>query len=192
VIVGKMADYNPQVYNFVLSPEFSDSVLCWELKNYQVELPTFSVLLDHTLAVIWHVFNNDGVELTNLNKADLSWALRFLEAIDTSQINDTTDLDRLIDYLRKILISRYSMEDEGSILDETQTMLDSIAVPSSSSALEEFYNSFEVNKDIKREQKLAEKLQDVPKCSDEELLKKLQLLNPLIMSLDDVATLQMP
>lgn len=189
-----MDAYNPQVYNFVLSPEFSDSVLCWELNNYKVELPSFSVLYDHTLAVIWHVFNNDGAELTNLNKADIGWALRFLEAIDTSRINDTTDLDRLMDYLRKILISRLAMEDETSFLDQTQEMLDSISVPSSSSALGEFYNSFEVYKDMKKAQKETKKtLQETaPKCTDDELLKKIQSINPLIMSLDDVANLKMP
>lgn len=187
-----MTEYNPQVYNFVLSPEFSDSVLCWELNNYRVELPSFSVLLDHTLAVLWHVFNNDGVELYNLNKADIGWALRFLEAIDTSNINDTTDLDKIIDYLRKILISRYSMEDEENFAEETQTMLDSIAVPSSSSALEEFYNSPEVNKDMKKAQKQTKVQQETPKCTDEDLLKKLKLLNPLITSLDDIVNLKIP
>lgn len=187
-----MAEYNPQVYNFALSAEFSDSVLCWELNNYKVELPNFSVLLDHTLAVIWHVFNNNGVELYSLNKANIGWALRFLEAIDTSLINDTTDLDKIMSFLRKILITRYSMEDERSFLDETQTMLDSIAVPSSSSALDEFYNSFEVNKDLKKAQKRTKLQQDTPKCTDEDLLKKLQTLNPLILTLDDVVNLKMP
>ena len=182
-------EFNPRVYNFVLTPEFADSVMCWDLKSYKVALPSFSVLLDHTLAVIWHIFNNNGAELLNLNKADIGWALRFLEAIDTNHIKDTSDLEKLKNMMRKVLISRYAMEDEQEFLNKTQQRIDSIAPPSSSSALEEIYNSFEVHRDFKRQARKIKPTTAV--CSDEEILKKLKELNPHIQTLNDVINMTM-
>lgn len=91
IFCGKMA-FSPKVYDFVLSKEFSDSILYWGLNNYKVQRPKYSVLLDHTLGVIWHIFNQNGAELITLNKSQLIWALRFLEAIDVSKVPDNTDL----------------------------------------------------------------------------------------------------
>lgn len=180
-------EFNPRVYNFVLSPEFADSVMCWDLKSYKVALPSFSVLLDHTLAVIWHIFNNDGAELLNLNKADIGWALRFLEAIDTNHIKDTSGLEKLKNMMRKVLISRYAMEDEQEFLNKTQQRIDSIAPPSSSSALEEMYNSFEIHRDLKRQAKKIKPITAV--CTDDEILKKLKELNPQIQTLSDITNM---
>lgn len=186
-----MAEFDPQLYNFVLSPELADSVICWDLETLRVRKPSFAVLLDHTLAVIWHAFNLDGAELSCLNKADILWALRFLEAIDTSQISDTTDLDALVEFFRKFLITRYAMEDEKSFSDTNKTIYESISenYPSSSSALEELLNSFEVREDKKTATMMSN---EESKCTDEDLLVTLKKLNPLIQSIDDVKTMTNP
>lgn len=185
-----MAEFSPQVYNFVLSPELADSIICWNLEKFQVKKPSFAVLLDHTIAVIWHIFNLDGAELSCLNKADILWSLRFLEAIDTSQIGDTKDLDSLIDYFRKILITRYSAEDEKSFAEDEKTIYESICenYPSSSSALEELLTSFEVQED----KKSATVQFEESKCADADILKWLKKQNPFIQSLDDVKTMSHP
>ena len=174
----------PIPYNFILSPEMSDSILCWGLEKFEVEKPSFAVLLDHTLAVIWHCFYLEGCELFCLNKADIMWALRFLEAIDISQITEIKDLETLMDFFRKTLITRYALEDEKSFLNNTKTMYDSMEAnyTSNSSALEEFISSPVVQEEMKH----ASKCEGPSNCTDVELLERLKLLNPNIKSLDDV------
>jgi hypothetical protein len=182
-----MGEFNPQPYSFVLSKEFADSTFCWELMRYNVESPTFAVLLDHTIAVIWHVFNISGAELSCFNKADLTWALRFLEAIDTAGIGDTTDLDTLKNYFRKILITRYSVENEKDVQDLNKTMYDSISddMSNSSGALQDFLSSQQVIEDMEKEVKIP-KAKPITKCTDEDLLQKLKSINPNINSINDL------
>lgn len=193
---SKMAEaeeFSPKVYSFVLSPEFGESLMCWELDSYEVASPGFAVLLDHTLAVIWHAFHIDGAELYTLNKADLCWALRFLEAIDTSQAGDTTDLDALIDFLRKTLVTRNSMDDEKLFVENNKTMYDSIADSgfSTSLALDEFLNSAEVKQDMRLEA-MRPKTNVETKCTEAQILEHLKKLNPLIQALDDVKLMTKP
>lgn len=184
-----MSEFCPKVHNFVLSPELADSILCWELDSYKTECPSFAVLLDHTLAVIWHVFNDDGAELYSLNKADITWALRFIEAIDTARVYDTTDLDLLKECLRKILITRYALEDEQEFTSSNKTLYESISEGNaSSSALEDFLCSDAVMEDMERE-KMTQKPAAEPKCTEAELLNCLKKINPNIQSLDDLKAL---
>lgn len=186
-------EFSPKVYSFMLSPEFGDSVMCWELDNYKVESPSFAVLLDHTLAVVWHLFHIDGAELYTLNKADVSWSLRFLEAIDTSHVGDTTDLDALIDFHRKFLVTRNSLEDEKSLADSSKSMYESIGDSglSSSLALDELLNSADVKEDMEREAKRPKTIV-ASKCTEAEILEHLKKLNPTIETLDDVKTMTKP
>lgn len=181
-------EFSPKVYSFMLSPEFGDSVLCWELDHYKVESPSFAVLLDHTLAVVWHLFHIDGAELYTMNKADVSWSLRFLEAIDTSHVADTTDLDALIEFHRKFLVTRNSLEDDNS-----KSMYESIGDSglSSSLALDEFLNSADVKEDMEREAKRPKTIV-ASKCTEAEILEHLKKLNPTIETLDDVKTMTKP
>lgn len=184
--------FSPKVYNFALSSELADSVMCWGLDKFKVAMPPFAVLLDHTLAVIWHVFNNEGAELSCLNKADICWALRFLESIDTSSLDVFTDLELLIEYLRKLLIARYALESEEDARIKSVNLYDSIHEPLNSSlALEEFMSSPEVIEDQKKSPLVTFKTstQNAMKCSDDELLKRLKTLNPSIKAIDDVKTM---
>lgn len=174
----------PRLYNFVLSPEMSDSVLCWGLEKFQVAKSNFATLLDHTLAVIWHSFSNDGAELTCMNKADIVWALRFLEAIDTSKITETTDLDALIDFFRKTLITLYALEDETSFLNETKSMYDQIGKNHklNSSALEDFLSSVDIQEELQQ----VKECEPSTNCNDAEFLDRLQRINPEIKSIEDI------
>lgn len=177
----------PKLYNFSLSKEFADSAVAWNLNSYKVERPSFAVLLDHTLAVVWHVFNLKGAELSVLNKADIAWALRFLEAIDVSQLSNTDDFDKLAEYLRKTLITRYSMEDEQTFAAANKTMCEQIddEYPTSS-ALEDFLNSAQVREDMELSKSMRISTTVTPKCNDVDLLQRLKELNPTIRTLDDV------
>lgn len=165
----------PRVYNFTLSQEYVDSFLYWDLNSYGVACPNSSVLLDHTLAVIWHTFYNDGSELLNLNRADIMWALRFLESIDTKDAGDTSDLENLIKFLRKVLIKRYSMEDEISFLNESQNLTDSISpdFESSSFSMDEYLNCPEVQEDIGKSISIHIMASDT-KCTKADLLQQLK------------------
>jgi hypothetical protein len=188
--------FNPILYEFALTPELADSVFCWNLKQFSVDMPSFAVLLDHTIGVIWHLFNDNGSQICNLNKADVGWALRFLEAIDVAHIADTSDFEMLKDFMRKILITRYSMEDEAEFLNQSLQRENEIPEPSTSLAIEEFYNSFEIERDLKQQaeklpSKPVEDTEAVTTCNDEEILKKLQALNPQIQKLEDIVNMTM-
>lgn len=182
----------PKLYNFALSKEFADSAVAWNLNSYKVERPSFAVLLDHALAVVWHIFNLNGAELSVLNKTDIAWALRFLEAIDVSQESNTDDFDKLIEYLRKILITRYSMEDEEAFAEENKTMYEKLDDDyPSSSALEDFMSSAQVREAMKHSKSMRAPT-TAPTCNDVDLLQRLKELNPKIQTLDDVQRMGNP
>lgn len=191
----------PKVYNFTLASKLADSILSWELDSYDVNCPPFQILLDHTYAVIWHMFDDDGNELANLNKSDISWALKLLESIDTSDSdeNDTKDLHALMNFMRKLLISRYAFEDEKQHSIDSQTFHESIKsdlASSTSFALDEYLNDPDVLEDSGKALPIeAMMLQEVEvereKCTKSELLERLKLMqnDEANVSLDDAIKL---
>lgn len=167
--------FSPRVYNFALPQEYVDSFLYWELNSYEVSCPNSSVLLDHTLAVIWHIFKDERVELLNLNRADISWALRFLESIDTKDAGERGDLICLINLMRKVLIKRYSMEDEVSFSNESKHLTDSILpdFDTSSFSMDEYLNCPEVQEDIGKSISIHTMASE-SKCSKADMLQRLK------------------
>lgn len=178
--------FNPRVYNFVLPEEYAESFLYWDLKTYEVSCPNSSVLLDHTLAIIWHIFNNNGAEILSLNRADIAWALRFLESIDTKDAGDTTDLNQLIKLLRNLLITRYAMEDEKSMLNQTKTMASTIGndFESSSLSMDEYLNCTEVQEDIGKAISTHTIATEV-KCTKAEMIQMLKNLKENSTTFDE-------
>lgn len=85
--------FSPKLYKFVLPKEFSDSALIWNLKDYKAKVPSYSTLFSHTVALVWHLFSKNGAELICFDRADIAWALAFLEAIDTTCLADVSFLD---------------------------------------------------------------------------------------------------
>lgn len=171
------ADYNPRVYNFVIPDDYAESLYTWGLNSYEVECPSPSVLLDHSMAVIWNLFNDNGSGANNLNRSELVWALNFLDSIDTTNVADPTVFNEIISVLRKYTTARYAQEDEESILNETQSFLDkSIAEHDTSSfCLEEFYSFPEVQADCNQKLSIVS-LPDVTegKCTKAELTQELK------------------
>lgn len=182
----------PKVYNFSLSEEFADSCLSWSLETFKVENPSFAILLDHALGVIWHIFAHNGREMIALNRVDVAWTMKFLEAIDLTNVGDTTDLDALKTYMRKLLISRYSFDndtDDGTTLEST-TADEDVNDSTTFSSLYEYLNFSEVIDEMRRV-----KSEDNDKkriCTDEQILERLRSLNPSIKTLDDVSKLIIP
>jgi hypothetical protein len=169
--------YNPQVYNFSLPSNMTESIINWQMDTYEVKSPTYPVLLDHSLAAVWHLFDDNGNELSTLNNSDILWALRFLESIDTKDAGDTTDLDGIIKFMRKLLISRYAVEDEENVTTKNQTFLDTIksADDSMSLSYEEYLNCPEVLADEGKVVSLEKMAVDV-KCTKAELVKRLKAM----------------
>lgn len=169
--------YNPQVYNFSLPSNMTESIMNWHLDTYEVKSPTFPILLDHTHAVIWHSFADNGNELSTLNNSDILWALRFLESIDTKDAGDPTDLDGLIKFMRKLLISRYAVEDEEDVTTKNQTFLDTIKTADDSMSLsyDEYLNCPEVLADEGKVLSLEKMTVDV-KCTKAELVERLKAM----------------
>lgn len=170
-------DFNPRVYNFVLPSGYAESFYYWDLNSFEALCPNSEILLDHTLAVIWHTFALKSAELTNLNRADVVWALRFLESIDTKDAGDTTTLNGLIKLLRHILITRYALEDEKSMLNETQTFYDTTETDlnETSTSLEEYLSFEEVQEDLGKAASIAS-LPPSTKCTKEEMTQELKKL----------------
>ncbi|CAG9797596.1 unnamed protein product [Chironomus riparius] len=190
-----MEDYNPQVYNFSLPSNMTESIMNWQLDTYEVKSPTYPILLDHTLAVIWHLFADNGNELSTLNNSDILWALRFLESIDTKDAGDTTDLDGAIKFMRKLLISRYAVEDEEDVTTKNQTFLDTIKTADDTMSLsyDEYLNCPEVLADEGKVLSLEKMAVDV-KCTKAEIVERLKAMQNELstdgaMSLEDAIKL---
>lgn len=189
----------PRVYNFSLSEEFAESCLSWNLSTFKVANPSFAVLLDHALAVIWHSFANAGREQLSLNRSDIAWTLKFLEAIDLTNVGDTIDLDALKTYMRKMLISRYSLDEDddvNDVEDASEALVSTTvgAVDETDSSISEYLNFSEVIDEMRllESEDNDKQQQKNSVCTDEELLKRLQRMNPAIKTLDDVSKLMLP
>lgn len=182
-------DFNPRVYNFVLPDCYAESFFAWELNSFEAICPNSAVLLDHTLAVIWHIFAIGNFELSVLDKADITWALRFLESIDTKDAGDTTILEGLIKLLRHILLIRYAIEDEKSMLSKTQTFFNSFQddLDSSSLSVEEYFSFSEVQEDLGKTTSLVS-LSPSSKCTKAEVTEELKNLakNSPFMSVQEL------
>ena len=61
--------FEPALHKFEVSPQVLESMVIMNLKNLEVESPDFSCLLDHAMATLWYIFENDG-EKWNLPHAE--------------------------------------------------------------------------------------------------------------------------
>ena len=119
--------FEPALHKFEVSPQVLESMVIMNLKNLEVESPDFSCLLDHAMATLWYIFENDGEKMMDLTKTEIAWTLRFLESIDTSSLLESSqDIDSLIRYLSAILSSRYAMEDETQFENQLESILNSL------------------------------------------------------------------
>ena len=175
------SNFSPRVYNFILPQEYGESFYHWEINSYEVACPDSVILLDHTLAVIWHIYANPRQNLLYLERSDIMWALRFLESIDTRNASETEDLNALIKVLRQLLILLYAAEDEKSILNTTRTFMDSIKpfeyneTEISSLSLEEYLKIPEVREEMDQSISIAS-MTPTEKCTKAEMTKELKTM----------------
>ena len=100
---------------------------------------------------------------------------------------------QLEEYLKKLLLTSYALEDEQKFSEANKSKLETSVAEvleekeKSSSALEEILNDVSIREELRQEQAEASMHQvTVSKCTDEEVMKRLRELNPNIKSLDDI------
>ncbi|CAO1301746.1 unnamed protein product [Diamesa serratosioi] len=168
--------YTPKIFRFCLPMDFAESILCWNLHNFDVVSPSYPVLLNHTIGVLWYLFEESN-NINLLVKSDITWALRFLEQINTSRMSDTRDLKTLIHYLRNVLTVKYASEDETKVEELETTFIDknTSELPYSHS-IQEYDNSFDVQQMLKDEENRVEENTHIELCGNKELIRRLREL----------------
>lgn len=169
--------YEPKISRFCLPMDFAESVLIWKLNSYDVVTPSYPVLLNHTIGVLWYLFE-DPNNINSLAKADISWALRFIEQINSTRIADTRDLKCMIQYLRNALTWKYANEDENQVEELENTFIEkNLTQLPFSHSLSEYDSCLEVQEMLKDEK--AESLKQIltiEPCNNQELIRRLKEL----------------
>lgn len=78
--------------------------------NIRVACPDFSILLDHTIGVIWKLMNKDA-DVKSVDQFHLIWALKFLEGIKPERGHVTKDVELLKLLIRKLIVDAYAGSD---------------------------------------------------------------------------------
>ena len=169
--------FEPKISRFCLPMDFAESILIWKLNSYEVVTPSYPVLLNHTIGVLWYLFE-DPNNINSLVKADISWALRFIEQINSTRIADTRDLKCMTQYLRNALTWKYANEDENQVEELEKTFIEKnlTEIPHSHS-LSEYDTCLEVQEMLKDE--LADSMRTVIKfesCNNQELVRRIKEL----------------
>lgn len=116
--------FRPKVYRFRFSPALNDCMTMWGLEEMNAVAPSFTNLMDHTIAVIYYLFHENGKHLGRLTIADLMWALKFIEALDNTRISELDDQVFFTTYIRTVISLKYALLDEKEYADLTSTVLD--------------------------------------------------------------------
>lgn len=195
VKINPNATYKPKIGRFCLPMDFAESIMIWKLHNYEVVTPSYPLLLNHTIGVLWYLFENPK-NVKVLVKADISWALRFLEQINTTRMSDTRDLKFMIQYLRNALTWKFAREDENKVEEQESTFIEynQIELPNSTSLME-YDSCLEVQEMIREEEEKGERMKSIrpiEPCNNQELvrrLKELQSVQPSDRKLETIEQL---
>jgi hypothetical protein len=163
------------------------------LSEYEANCPSFDVLADHTIAVMYHLHSSNGIGINNLRTSDILWAYKFLESIESPTNDNASFHSEFLTTLRKLLIERYADEDLEKIDASNKTMIDEIQEPflSSSISFDEYLKYDEVRQDEEIEEfKNDDEIEDENRCSKDEIMQALKKIqeNPEMsqMQLSDV------
>lgn len=195
VKINPNATYKPKIGRFCLPMDFAESIMIWKLHNYEVVTPSYPLLLNHTIGVLWYLFENPK-NVTVLVKADISWALRFLEQINTTRMSDTRDLKCMIQYLRNALTWKFAREDEKKVEEQESTFIEfnQTEIPNSTSLME-YDSCLEVQEMLREEDEKEQHTQSfrpTEPCNNQELvrrLKELQSVQPSDRKLETIEQL---
>lgn len=170
--------FKPKINRFCLPTDFAESILCWNLNTYDVVTPSYPVLLNHTIGVLWYLCEeNDNIN--ELSKSDITWALRFIEQINSGRMSDTRDLKTLILFLRNVLTAKYASQDESKVNELESTFVENnISQLPFSHSLHEYDNSFDVQQMLTDEDNRNAYIPTVERdqCDDKELIRRLREL----------------
>ncbi|RZC39760.1 uncharacterized protein BDFB_007653, partial [Asbolus verrucosus] len=111
VIAEEPQPYIPILYTFRVKTKGKTT----KLKNIITKPPPFHLQFDHTIAVIWTLFNKDANK-NNLGIVQLQWALYFLKSIYNSEGVHPKDVQLCIDTIQDYLIDEYADISEESVI----------------------------------------------------------------------------
>lgn len=83
--------------------------------NIRVACPDFTVLLDHTIGVIWKLMKKDA-DVGTLDQFHLIWALKFLEGIKPQRGRVSKDVQLLRLLIRKLIVEEYAGADVVKVI----------------------------------------------------------------------------
>lgn len=169
--------YEPKISRFCLPMDFAESILIWKLHSYEVVTPSYPVLLNHTIGVLWYLFE-DPNNINSLVKTDISWALRFIEQINSTRIADTRDLKCMTQYLRNALTWKYANEDENQVEELENSFIEkNLTELPHSHSLSEYDSCLEVQEMLKDERAESSKqIITLEPCNNQELIRRLREL----------------
>lgn len=117
--VQSLGIYRPILYTFRAPVEKQSS----KLKQITAKAPPFYLLFDHTIAVVWSLFDKES-RRDNLGIVQLHWALYFLESISNTDSTSSKDVLLCIETIRDYLIDAYSEMSEESVVYGNATLND--------------------------------------------------------------------
>jgi hypothetical protein len=103
--------FNPKLYTFKAPDmeKIQDFVKNRdEMLQFQLVCPEFHLLLDSTIAVIWHAFADNGKGMNKLTTIQIDWALKFLEGTKDNQSEYPKDISALISFFKHLLLTMYN------------------------------------------------------------------------------------
>ncbi|KYB25573.1 hypothetical protein TcasGA2_TC034328 [Tribolium castaneum] len=111
VVPEEEASYKPILYTFRVKAKGRAT----KLKHITTKPPPFYLQFDHTIAVIWTLFNKESNKET-LGIVQLQWALYFLEGIYNDEGVHPKDVQLCIDTIQDYLIAEYAEISEESVI----------------------------------------------------------------------------
>lgn len=109
----------PLLYNFKIGDYEKFRSLLNQPKyarNSQIKCPEFSTLLDHTLGLVWLLYENKN-NIGHFRIHHIEWAMKFLEGMESPDQSLSPDVRMVVDHLNAILEIIYTSTDDTSVFD---------------------------------------------------------------------------
>lgn len=123
--VFRIRDVNQQLVQFhpplAVTDEFRGRPIS------RIRCPEFSVMLDHTIAILWLCYQQprpaqQQIKLKNVSAAQIQWAIRFLEGIRGADGRNSTDVRMAIEHLQEVIFAKYNSVADTSSLRHANSM----------------------------------------------------------------------
>lgn len=118
-IIDENIQFKPILYNFKIKSY--DQVInilnnrnCRE--NAQIKCPDFATLLDHTISVIWLIYERKK-NINYLKTHHIEWAIKFLEGLESETQSMPSNIEIVVKHLNKILQLIYGRIEDIATFD---------------------------------------------------------------------------